>query len=104
MSAVTLAAAGRRPRLGRAAMMLCSELVHVTQDEFAVVPQAFQWRGRRYRVMSVEGNPERHNPEVGGQMLRVRTESGLICDLEHRAGANVWMMRRVLNGREAGTA
>lgn len=104
MRAVRLAAAGRRPRLGRAAVMLCSELVHVTQDVSAVVPRAFQWRGRRYRVMSVEGSPERHSPDVGGQVLRLRTASGLICDLEHRAGANVWMMRRMLNGREAGPA
>jgi hypothetical protein len=104
MLARRASATRKRPRLGRSAELTCLELVHVTQANSAGVPRTFHWRGRRYQVLRVEGGAEPPVDGPGPRLIRVRTASGMRCDLEYRSPAEVWMMRRVLTAGEGGQA
>lgn len=80
-----------RPALGG------GELISVSCAMRPVAPRAFTWRGRRYRVRSVEAfqAPSRA-AGADRQWFRVRAECGLRALLSHDPRTQRWLMEGVL--------
>lgn len=81
-----------RPGLGE------GELVSVACAARPAAPRAFTWRGRRYRVRSLEGfQPPSGGADAGRQWFRVRSQCGLRALLSHDPRTRRWRMEGVLS-------
>lgn len=71
------------------------EPITVSRSGVAEMPLEFHWRGRRHRVVRVEGHArpaERSAFSGWGRRLNLRTDSGLRCEVQQvRAGGGWWL-------------
>ncbi len=81
-----------RPGLGE------GELVSVACASTSAAPRVFTWRGRRYKVRSVEAF-QAPGGEAGAdrQWFRVRAQCGLRALLSHDLRTRRWRMEGVLS-------
>jgi hypothetical protein len=72
------------------------EAIHVWSARQDSAPAEFVWRGRRYRVRTLEPAPNQAQAAAGSaRRFQVRTTSGLSCVLSHD-GAGGWRIDRLL--------
>ena len=80
-------------------MIGTGEIVQLRQGDRAM-PTEFFWRGERHVVRSWEAR--RQGPGgAGRRVYRVRTATGLRCEISEDAGRGLWRMERVLRTRRA---
>jgi hypothetical protein len=74
------------------------EPIHVWSSRASSAPSEFVWRGRRYRVRSLEA--ARGEPQTRGAASRrfcVRTTSGLSCVLTQDVAGGAWRIDRLVS-------
>jgi hypothetical protein len=74
------------------------EPIHVWPNHARAAPLEFVWRGRRYRVRSLEAEAgERRSPHRGLRRFRVRTTDGLSCVLAQETIGGAWRIARLVS-------
>jgi hypothetical protein len=74
------------------------EIVQLKRLE-GTAPAEFFWRGERHVVRSWEARRQRPSGRATRALYRVRTASGLRCEISEDAGRGLWRMERVLRSR-----
>jgi hypothetical protein len=75
------------------------EVVRVSTPGTAAVPEEFTWRGRRHRIRSVEDYQMKtgrgRNGSYKRHVYRLRTSSGMHCQLSLDVGRGAWRMDKI---------
>jgi hypothetical protein len=78
------------------------EMVRVDSSPSCMYPVEFTWRGRRYRVMSIEAYRTDNQQCCGGvahrRIFRLRTASGMRCLLSQDVARETWYVEKILIG------
>jgi hypothetical protein len=84
-----------RVRLERGAG--AGEPIHVWPTHAHAAPLEFVWRGKRYRVRSLEADAgDSRSTRLGLRRFRVRTTSGLSCVLAQETVGGAWRIDRLV--------
>jgi hypothetical protein len=66
------------------------------------MPKEFFWRGERHLVRSWEARRRVPSGSPARRLYRVRTATGLRCEISEDAARGLWRMERVLRPRRSG--